>query len=238
MKREWTNGISRILDYWIPPVIREWRPFYRFVLGRVVGGDVDQYLDFRDNAWRMSDEEMQAFYASVFSNIKRPTDCTAKTVERVMQGLVGQSVLEFGCGRGFLATRILAQGADYTGVDFDTSSAAQTLPPKARLFDGTDLSPVEGEHFDTVICTHTLEHTLDIRRHVRELLAATRQRLIIVVPLQLNLKYTPDLHTHWFRRPGDFFLAAGLGREHHVTYWTDDGDLCVFVDVGEDKEPV
>jgi len=234
MKREHTSLISTILDRWIPPILREQRWFYKIILKRAVGGDVDAYLDFRDNVWKMSPEDTQTFYKSVFSNIDRPTDCNAKSIQRIMTALTGKDIFEFGCGRGYIAQLIIEAGFTYTGVDFDISAAKKNEKLAAGKFvEATDLRAfaIGDDRYDTVLCTHTLEHVLDIRAYVKDLRALTRKRLVIVVPLQLNLRYTPDLHTYFFRRPGDFMIAAGFTADDNLSYFVDDGDLCVILDV-------
>jgi ubiquinone/menaquinone biosynthesis C-methylase UbiE len=52
--------------------------------------------------------------------------------------------------------------------------------------------------FDTVICTHTLEHVQNLTAAIDELRRVTRRRLIIVVPRQRPYRYTFDLHLHFF----------------------------------------
>ena len=59
----------------------------------------------------------------------------------------------------------------------------------------------EDNAFDTVICTHTLEHVQDIMGAIQELRRVTKRRLIIVVPKQRPYLYTFDLHLHFFRYP-------------------------------------
>lgn len=233
MNREVTSTVSLILDRFIPLVVRESRWFYKFILRFAVGGDVNAYLDFRDNVWKMSPEEIQAFYKSVHSNIERPTDCNAKSIKRIMDNIDGKTVLEFGCGRGYLARKIIDKGFKYTGVDFDISGTTNDSSLSAGNFiEATDLTELieEGVKYDTVVCTHTLEHLLDIRKGVNELLELTNRQILIVVPLQLNLYYTPDLHTYFFRRPGDFFIASGLSPvDYDIAYHIDKGDLFVCV---------
>jgi len=234
MKRKTTTFISTILDKFVPPIIRERRWFYKFILKFAVGGDVDAYLDFRDNVWKMSPEDIQNFYKSVYSNIKRPTDCNEGSISRILSSLAGRTVLEYGCGRGYLAEKILQNGYNYTGVDFNTIDVANNDALKAGTFiEATDLKGLREKdmQFDIVVCTHTLEHVLDIRATVVDLLAVTKKRLLIVIPLQLNLFYTPDLHTYFFRRPGDFFIAAGITGEHDLEYHIDGGDLFVCIKV-------
>ena len=140
--------------------------------------------------------------------------------------------MEYGCGRGYLAEKIINDGYDYTGVDFNTVDVANNDALKAGTFiEATDLTSIKASEmqFDTVVCTHTLEHVLDIRATVVDLLAVTKKRLLIVIPLQLNLFYTPDLHTYFFRRPGDFFIAAGITGEHNLEFHIDNGDLFVCI---------
>jgi len=52
--------------------------------------------------------------------------------------------------------------------------------------------------FDTVVCTHTLEHVLDLPRAVAELRRVARDRVIIVVPRQRPYRFTFDLHVRFF----------------------------------------
>lgn len=232
MKRDVTRQISNFLDFGLPPWLRENRFFYGLVLGRAVKSDVHAYMDFRDRAWKMTDQEMQAFYARIQSNIDRPTDCNKKSIQRVLRGIRGGSVLEFGCGRGYLAQKILKKHkADYTGIDFNIETARQNLPSSVTLVEGVDESGLKtGEKFDTVISTHVLEHVKDVRTIFASLWERTLQRLIIVVPLQINFRYTPDLHLRYWRRPGDFFLDCGLDPKLEPEFWIDGGDLCVFID--------
>lgn len=234
MKREYTRLIGRFLDEWLPPVLREQRWFYRLVLGSVVKGDVEAYLDFRQNVWRMTDEDLQAFYASIRSNIDRPTDCNERSVERILREIRNRNprnILEFGCGRGHVARQFLeGNAASYTGIDFNTASAARVLPDGVRLLDGVDLDVLdEGEMFDCVLTTHTLEHVTDLRKTLANLLKRTSGCLIIVVPLQLNLRYSADLHTRFWRTPGDFFLDAGIRPEHAPAWHVDLQDLFVVL---------
>lgn len=230
--------IGRFLDECLPPILRERRWFYRWVLNAVVKGDVEAYLDFRQNVWRMTDEDLQKFYGSIRSNIDRPTDCNDNSVKRILMTIAERkprTILEFGCGRGHVALQMLENTpAKYTGIDFDTHRAKTILPKGTRLINAVGLDILEpGERFDCVVCTHTLEHVTDLRKTVADLLERTKDVLIIVVPLQINLRYSADLHTRFWRSPGDFFLDAGI-RPHMNPVWYDDfGDLFVAIEPNE-----
>ena len=65
------------------------------------------------------------------------------------------------------------------------------------------------------------------------LLAHAAKTVLSIVPLQLNLRYTPDLHTRFWRTPGDFFLDAGVKPWMNPQWFVDQGDLCVILDVSQ-----
>lgn len=58
--------------------------------------------------------------------------------------------------------------------------------------------PFETNFFDTVICTHALEHIKDYECALKELRRVCKKRLVIVVPRQREYKYTFDLHMNFF----------------------------------------
>ena len=55
-----------------------------------------------------------------------------------------------------------------------------------------------------MICTHVLEHVLDIRAAIKELRRVCRQRLIIVVPQEREHSFTFNPHIHFFPYPHSF----------------------------------
>jgi ubiquinone/menaquinone biosynthesis C-methylase UbiE len=69
--------------------------------------------------------------------------------------------------------------------------------------------PFGDASFDTVICTHTLEHVRNIHQAVSELRRVTGRRLIIVVPKQRPYRYTFDLHLHFFPYKSNFLTLMG-----------------------------
>jgi|SaaInlStandDraft_3_1057020.scaffolds.fasta_scaffold240202_1 ubiquinone/menaquinone biosynthesis C-methylase UbiE len=87
------------------------------------------------------------------------------------------------------------------------ANAALTLLKKGYMVNMIDVgiiehpalqSPLTFDSYDTVVCTHTLEHVQNISEAIIELRRVTKNRLIIVVPQQRPYKYTFDLHVHFF----------------------------------------
>ena len=83
-------------------------------------------------------------------------------------GLVGQRVLDFGCGRGDLLAHLLDRGVASAGLEFDEASAAESLRRFAgnALFEGVTVastlpSSLAAGAFDRVLLVEVVEHLLD-----------------------------------------------------------------------------
>jgi ubiquinone/menaquinone biosynthesis C-methylase UbiE len=68
--------------------------------------------------------------------------------------------------------------------------------------------PFDDGEFDTVVCTHVLEHVLDFRAAIAELRRVCKRRLIIVVPAEREYKYTFNPHFNFFPYPYSFLRAV------------------------------
>ena len=111
---------------------------------------------------------------------------------------MGESVLEVGCGRGYLAG-LLSNNYRVTASDLMASSNLRSKYPQVQFVEANIQSlPFKKSQFDTVVCTHTLEHVQDIFTALIELRRVTKKRLIIVVPKQRPYRYTFNLHLHFF----------------------------------------
>ncbi|MFT5977527.1 MAG: SAM-dependent methyltransferase [Candidatus Azotimanducaceae bacterium] len=74
----------------------------------------------------------------------------------------GQKVLDLGCGRGWDAEALAAQGATVTALDLDAELLRTTpLGAAARLVGDGRQTPFLDESFDGVYCSNVLEHTPD-----------------------------------------------------------------------------
>jgi ubiquinone/menaquinone biosynthesis C-methylase UbiE len=67
--------------------------------------------------------------------------------------------------------------------------------------------PFADGYFETVICTHVLEHVLDIRAAITELRRICSKRLIVVVPLEREYRFTFNPHLHFFPYPHSFLRS-------------------------------
>jgi SAM-dependent methyltransferase len=187
-----------LLDECLPPFLRDSRWFMGLPFKLLFGRQAATFMAFKDRAHLLSDEEFRRVYEETAAvHLERPTDLNAACTTEILRQAVG-SVLEVGCGRGHLAG-LLAATHDVTACDMviRPELAARRPGITFREENLTGLS-FPDQSFDTVICTHTLEHVLDLPRAVAELRRAARRRLIVVVPRQRAYRFTFDLHVRFF----------------------------------------
>lgn len=198
MRRETTNQLRYVLEDLLPAVVRDSFAFQ--LLARAAwGSHIVDLARFRERAPFLSDDEYEALYRK-HPRVHEGSDNSAACIERIVRDVVGTSVVDVGCGTGFLLQEIRAGRPELTaatGVDFAI--------PDADALDGIDYVaariedlPFDDQAFDTVVCTHVIEHVLDMRQAIAELRRITRKRLIIVVPREREYRYTFNPHFNFF----------------------------------------
>ena len=224
MKRETTNRIRTVLEDWLPPIVRDsylMRLLFRSKWGRLV----DDLEQFRANIAFVSSEQYAAVYDRL-PRIQHGTDNSAACIREIGKAVCGSSVLDVGCGTGYLIDALAGANPErsYTGIDFQTDQATMASRPNVRFDEGPiEALPYPDMAFDTVICTHVLEHVLDIAAAIAELRRVCRNRLILVVPREREYRFTFNPHVHFFPyehsflrviRPRDErFTCKSIGRD-------------------------
>ena len=143
------------------------------------------------------------------------TDLNKQCTEEILKTISGNTVLEVGCGRGYLAN-LMSENHDVTGCDIIISKELKNKFPKIKFVQGNiQMLPFKDNSFDTVVSTHTLEHVQNLPGAVEELRRIAKKELIIVVPRQRPYKYTFSLHTQFF--PYEWSLTNAFGYKEGVT---------------------
>lgn len=215
MNRETTNRIRFVIEDILPPVVRDSRLF-RGAAKLAWGRHIEHLAVFRERAPFLSEEE----YADLYRNhprVHEGTDNSEACIRRILQSIEGTSLCDVGCGTGALLSRIKASRPfeRLTGVDFviDDASRLDGIEYVAAKIESLPFA--DGE-FDTVICTHVIEHVLEYRQAIAELRRITKKRLIIVVPREREYRYTFNPHFNFFPYTHSFLRAVHPVPPRHV----------------------
>jgi SAM-dependent methyltransferase len=229
MKRETTNRIRYLMEEILPPALRDSRVFYyaSYYAGSLIWGraHIDNLTDFRRRAATLTPKDYEQLYREL-PRVHDETDNSAEVVHRIVSDVIGPSVCDVGCGTGFLLRQIRrhapqpiekAVGVDVVQTEgFSSEGLEFVQAPVEEL-------PFPDQSFDTVVCTHVVEHILDYRRAISELRRVTKKRLIIVVPREREAIYAFNLHVNFFPYRHSFlrgmiplpknYVCADVGRE-------------------------
>lgn len=216
MRREATNKIRFVIEDLLPPAFRD-SGLFRIAAGLAFRG-VDAAAKFRRRAPFLSEQEYAEFYRA-WPRVHAATDNSDQCVRRIAKDVVGRSVCDVGCGSGYLIRHIRdqspAKAKRHVGVDIVAPDAPENAG--IEFFEGKAESlPFADREFDTVICTHVIEHILDYRAALSELRRITAKRLIVVVPMEREGLYTFNPHFHFFPYTHSFLRAMIPVPERHV----------------------
>ena len=150
-----------------------------------------------------------------------------------------QSVLDAGCGEGFVTGYMAGRDPSLKLTGIDLSSGAIAYARKhfghtATFTVGSVLKlPYEDASFDTVVCSEVLEHIAEWDSAIAELKRVARRHVVITVPHEPYFKALNDLgqavrfcqdpgHVNFWSWPafksmiGANFASAMLQRKHFV----------------------
>lgn len=197
-----TVKINRALDELIPPWLRDARFFLPQVFRLLFGQHARLFQTFKEWAVSMTDADYASAYQAVDPVlVQRTTDLNEDSIRTIQEAIQGSTVLEVGCGHGYLAS-LLARTYAVTATDMQIRPSTREAHPTITFQEARmEQLPFADASFDTVVCAHTLEHAPYFMQSVAELRRVARKRLIIVVPRQRPYRYTFDLHLHFFPYP-------------------------------------
>jgi SAM-dependent methyltransferase len=231
MKQETSNAVRFILQDLLPPLVRDSSAFRWLADAAVGGGSVSNFAQFRQRAPFLTPDEYQALYQS-YTNVHASGDNSQACLERIAADVLGDSLLDAGCGGGHLLKYVRSQhpAIALTGIDI----APPHLPNVENLVlqsASIEALPFPDRRFDKVVSTHCLEHVLDIRLAIAELRRVTAKRLIMIVPQEREGLYTFNPHFHFFPYKETFlrtlvhvpanYVCAYVGRD---IYYREDRD--------------
>ncbi len=232
VSREFSLAVQYVLDQWLPPRLRDSRWLMWLPMKLLFRGHATTIMDFKKRAFAMSQEEFAEVYRSTadVGELQGETDLNPRCTEAILTSLAGSTALEVGAGRGYLAN-LMSESMSVTASDIVVNEQLRKRFGHIEFVEANiEQLPFPDASFDTVVCTHTLEHVQRLGLAIAELRRVTRRRLIIVVPKQRPYWYSFSLHINFF--PYDWSLQAQLGyREGAVI--RDLGDWFYVEDVAQ-----
>lgn len=200
LSRNFTNIINWLLDNLLPPIIRDSKLLFTHIFWLLFRRKYTDFMDFREKILSLNEEETIEYYKNLSDvHIKRETDLNKESVHYILNHIIGNSVLDISCGRGYLSKEIVKKHSIITtGMDFIINADLKDYENPKYIEGNIENIPFPDNHFDTVISTHTLEHVVNVQKSIAELRRVCKRKLIIVLPRQREYKFSFDLHVHFF----------------------------------------
>lgn len=224
MDRKVTNIIKFFMDECLPPIVRDTKWFmYPFFLYAYRGKNISRAMNIKSLIHSFSQEEYAEFYNSLDTiSRNRETDLTQPIINEIISLLPEEecSVLDVGCGHGYLLSRILEAKPNLQLAGCDVKPPPNQDGFKFIHGSLTDLK-LGAKSFDIVTCCHTLEHIVDIKTFIDELKSIARKKIIIVVPCQREFFYTLDEHINFFPYKAKLTSLIGCRRFQCKKIWGD-----------------
>jgi SAM-dependent methyltransferase len=210
MTREQANAIRTILEDWIPPVLRDSRLFY-WLARSLLGDAMDRNCMVRLKAGQWSERDLMRYYMEELeikrARLTQTSENSEACIRRICEDIVGPTACDMGAGSGYLLGRIRDARPDLAqlvGVDV---ALAKDADWGQWIEASLEALPFPDRSIDTVVCTHTLEHVIDLQTALSELRRVTARRLIVVVPRERPYYWTFNPHLHFFPYPHSLMLA-------------------------------
>jgi SAM-dependent methyltransferase len=208
MNRETTNKIRFVIEDILPPFMRD-SGLFRGMAKMVWGKHIDTLASFRERAPFLTPQEYEQLYRD-HPRVHEGTDNSKACVAKIIADVDGMSVCDVGCGTGVLLSLIRTAKPDLkrlTGVDFVVEDAS-AIPGVEYVAAKIEALPFKDGEFDTVICTHVIEHVLEYREAIAELRRITKKKLIIIVPRERESRYAFNPHFNFFPYTHSFLRAV------------------------------
>ena len=166
------------------------------------------------------------------TRISPTTDINSKHlafIKKQAKSLQPSSVLDVGCGSGFLLQKLekeLGEGCQYVGIDYSPPRETRTIRYIRGAFRPI-LQSMPDSAYELVTCTHTLEHVEDPSEIIPELMRVCTQ-LVLIVPLETKYKWGLNYHINFYPTTRSFLkLVEYPNIKVKTLQWL--GDLLVYI---------
>ena len=224
MKRENTNKIRYVLEELLPPILRD-SFIFKIIIKYLYRKDETHQI-LKSKIITLSKKKYKDYYKNI-PKIHDNSDLSEICIDEIFKNIRKGRVIDVGCGDGYLLEKIKMKFSNVSlyGTEISISKDLKELSKKnkIKLFEQRieEINKIK-KKFDTVICSHVLEHVLDINLAYENLKKICKKKLIIIVPRERSYKYTFNGHVHFFPyswsfintiRPKNKFIIKDLKRD-------------------------
>jgi ubiquinone/menaquinone biosynthesis C-methylase UbiE len=173
---------------------------YPFFMIAYRGRNIKEVMDFKSKVYSFTPEEYDVFYNNLNTiSRNRLTDLNKPSLEYILNNIDPASVnaIDIGCGHGFLLKQIHSKFPKILLHGFDIKDKSESEAYEYTKGNIEKL-PFPDKNFDVVICSHVVEHLINLDQCLQELKRITRKQLFIITPCQRYFYYTLDEHVNFF----------------------------------------
>lgn len=209
MNRKTINIIRFVFEELLPPIIRD-SFIFRLIVKYLYRSDRTHEI-LKSDILKISNEDYIKYYADM-PEVQGETDNSKECIDEILKNIIPYDVIDVGCGRGYLLNEIKKSDNSlklYGAEIFKNKKLLENEKKNNLIIFEKGIENVSkiNKKFDTVICTHVLEHILDFRSAYLELKKICNKRLIIIVPKERPYKYTFNGHLNFFPYEWSFINA-------------------------------
>jgi SAM-dependent methyltransferase len=200
MRRSLINRIRFILEELLPPILRD-SIIFKYIVKYFYRSD-KLHENLKNEILLYSEENYVNYYKNM-PEINGETDNSENCINEIISKIKPNNIIDIGCGRGYLLEKLRKKNSKYclTGIEIYLSDKLKERSLEYKFstiqMNIKNISELK-KFYDTVICTHVLEHVLDIKSAYENLKKICKRRLIIIVPKERPYKYTFNGHLHFF----------------------------------------
>jgi len=155
-------------------------------------GTVGQEIKYKEYFERRKKEKVAKYQRSYEEIQENESAFSTDTMwgERVKDSInkysqhINGKVLDIGCNDGFAMTVMRDLGHEVTGIDISPTKVERAKNKGLNVTQGrAEHLSFKDKEFDTVFCSHTLEHVEDLSKAVSEIKRVSK-RVVIIIPLE------------------------------------------------------
>ena len=99
MKREIVNKIRFVFEELLPPILRD-SFIFKYFIQKTFRSD-ELHFNLKNNFTKLSNKDLINYYKNN-PNIQGETDLSKKILKYILDNIIGERILDAGCGRFFL----------------------------------------------------------------------------------------------------------------------------------------